>query len=69
MRKVGPTFQERVFGGKPVSKFTVCSKYKIVDKIQLNTEVSEAHWLKDEGALGGHLMSHGNVVKVDLIAE
>ncbi|KAH9210355.1 hypothetical protein DL95DRAFT_308182 [Leptodontidium sp. 2 PMI_412] len=28
---------------------SVCEKYKIVDKIQLNTEVSEARWLKDEG--------------------
>ncbi|KAI9677020.1 MAG: hypothetical protein M1817_006859 [Caeruleum heppii] len=27
----------------------VCEKYKIVDKIQLNTDVSEARWLEEEG--------------------
>lgn len=26
----------------------VCEKYQIVDKIQLNTDVSEVHWLEDE---------------------
>lgn len=27
----------------------VCAKYEIVDKIQLNTEVAELHYLADEG--------------------
>ena len=35
MRKVGPTFRERVFVEKPVSKFTVATLYERFDLFSL----------------------------------
>ena len=34
----------------------VCEKYQIVDKIQLNTDVSEVQWLEDEQLWGATLL-------------
>lgn len=45
-----PTWSTFFPSGPEIAKYlyTVCDEYKLVDKIQLNTDVSEMRWLVDE---------------------